>query len=77
MLNIEPIKARWAKTTESPWHYQIVQSAADFFRIFDREHNQIAFTESSCDAEAIAQAPEDIALLIAEVERLRKYDEVE
>ena len=77
MLNLEPIKARWAKTTESPWHYQI-DTAAYFFRIFDKRHNRIAFAESICDAEAIAQAPEDVFLLVTEVERLRaRLEEIE
>jgi hypothetical protein len=77
MLNLEPIKARWAKTTESPWHYQI-DTKAYFFRIFDKRHNRIAFAESICDAEAIAQAPEDVFSLVTEVERLRaRLEELE
>ena len=57
-LDLEPIKERLAAATPGPWDFHIIPP-------------EIGGMGTGADAEFIANAPEDIAALIAEVERLR------
>lgn len=78
---LQAIKGRWAKATPGPWFVEngeIVKPINDGERLFLVVGNEVdedgfvgEFVMSSADAQAIANAPTDIADLLAEVERLQ------
>lgn len=76
MLDLEPIKARLAAATPGPWHVEPEATACGSFVArmpgiyIEPEHQHLA--PAGNDAALIANAPADIAALVAEVERLTK-----
>ena len=79
MLDLEPIKARLAVATPGPWHVEPEATACGSFVArmpgiyIEPEHQHLA--PAGNDAALIANAPADIAALVAEVERLTKDNE--
>lgn len=77
MLDLEPIKARLAVATPGPWHVEPEDTACGSFVArmpgiyIEPEHQHLA--PAGNDAALIANAPADIAALVAEVERLRTF----
>ena len=83
-LDLDPIRARLAAATPGPWHAYGNTLAAEVGRCTCSPH--YGAHERSCgledigqvverDADLIANAPADMAALIAEVERLRTENE--
>lgn len=70
-INLEEIKQRWAKTTKGPWHCRIDEILRSC-TVLNKDNIYIAGSDSVVNSTAIAYAPSDIALLIAEAERLRE-----
>ena len=76
---LREIKERWAKASPKPWTAKKWASEAhpDEWVVEWGDDLWLHCEDSRClrqpDAEAIAAAPEDIAWLISEVERLRGY----
>ena len=83
-LDLEPIKERLDEATPGPWDFYVLpQSAGITVATIHSEHGpretcwtvdlppEIGGMGTEKDAEFIANAPEDIAALISEVERLR------
>ena len=83
-LDLEPIKERLDEATPGPWDFYVLpQSAGITVATIHSEHGpretcwtvdlppEIGGMGTEKDAEFIAHAPEDIAALVAEVERLR------
>ena len=83
-LDLEPIKERLAAATPGPWDFHVLpQSVGITVATIHSEQGprekrwtadlppEIGGVGTEKDAEFIANAPEDIAALIAEVERLR------
>lgn len=78
MLDLEPIKERLAAATPGPWFHRQVGGKFDWIADH-RDHGQHrkiivgkdALYGGTPDYAFIAHAPNDIALLMAEVERLR------
>lgn len=76
MLDLEPINARLAAATPGPWHVEPEDTACGSFVArmpgiyIEPEHQHLA--PAGNDAALIANAPADIAALVAEVERLTK-----
>lgn len=73
-LDIEAIKARLAAATPGPWRQQLCACGSDC-----DEHasvkaggSLVATCAPDADADLIANTPQDLAALIAEVERLRR-----
>lgn len=75
MLDIEPIKARLAAATPGPWQtITTVETDIGTEHLVteaDMDAGCIGTSPQAADAELIANAPTDLAALIAEVERLR------
>ena len=74
MLNLEPIKARLAAATPGIWYFDVhglPPSERGGVRVLDSwlfwEHEA-----DDSDTQLIANAPADLAALVAEVERLRR-----
>ena len=87
-LDLEPIKERLDEATPGPWDFYVLpQSAGITVATIHSEHGpretcwtvdlppEIGGMGTEKDAEFIANAPEDIAALISEVERLREQVE--
>ena len=87
-LDLEPIKARLAAATPGPWDFHVLpQSVGITVATIHSEQGpretrwtvdlppEIGGMGTRADAEMIAHAPEDIAALVAEVERLREQVE--
>lgn len=83
-LDLDPIKERLAEATPGPWDFHVLpQSVGITVATIHSEHGpretcwtvdfppEIGGMGTEKDAEFIANAPEDIAALVAEVERLR------
>ena len=83
-LDLEPIKERLAAATPGPWDFHVLpQSVGITVATIHSEQGpretcwtadlppEIGGMGTEKDAEFIAHAPEDIAALVAEVERLR------
>ncbi len=83
-LDLEPIKARLAAATPGPWGFHVLpQPVGITVATIHSEQGpretcwtvdlppEIGGMGTEKDAEFIANAPEDIAALVAEVERLR------
>ena len=79
MLNLEPIKERLLSS--SHWGYfgysdQSLRGLGFIYTAVDEDSwRTIAHRVSRQDGEFIARAPQDIAALVAEVERLRKQQD--
>lgn len=84
MLDLEPIKERLDEATPGPWEFHVLpQSVGITVATIHSEHGpretcwtvelppEIGGMGTEKDAEFIAHAPDDIAALVAEVERLR------
>ena len=87
-LDLEPIKERLAAATPGPWDFHVLpQSVGITVATIHSEQGpretcwtadlppEIGGMGTEKDAEMIAHAPEDIAALISEVERLREQVE--
>ena len=87
-LDLEPIKARLEAATPGPWDFYVLpQSVGITTATIHSEHGpretcwtvdlppEIGGMGTEKDAEFIANAPEDIAALVAEVEQLREQVE--
>lgn len=86
MTKLDEIRARWAKATPGPWEIEreeddVVTHAispcdlgypSTIGPLQDVVYRSMDVEQVEADAEAIAHAPEDIAFLLAEVERLQK-----
>ena len=83
-IDLDPIKERLAVATPGPWDFSVLpQSVGITVATIHSEHGpretcwtvdlppEIGGMGTEKDAEFIAHAPEDIAALVAEVERLR------
>ena len=78
MPNLAEIRERWAKGTPGPWEVNDRREIGMF--IFKRDKTVGNFVrvykdkniDSIANADKIANAPTDIAFLLAEVERLRE-----
>ena len=73
MLNLEPIKARLAAATPGIWYFDVhglPPQERGGVRVLD---NWLFWEDEATesDTELIAAAPTDLAVLVAEVERLR------
>lgn len=75
MLNLDLIKARMAAITPSPWE---TRHPFNDTRVVSMEGAIIAtfHANKNNNADFVAQAPTDIARLIAEVERLREQKQM-
>ena len=70
-INLEEIKQRWSKVTKGPWYCRI-DEVLHSCTVLNKDNIYIAGSDSVVNSTAIAYAPSDIALLIAEVERLQE-----
>lgn len=72
---VPEIEARWAHTSPVPWQarpHEMRRNCATV-RTTDEHGTFVAQYLTPEDAEAVAHAPEDLAWLIGEVARLRRY----
>jgi hypothetical protein len=75
MLNLEPIKARLAAATPGPW---AASSPWGELRVVSAPNGPVSTANDAGgfnNADFIAAAPEDMAALVAEVERLTRANE--
>lgn len=71
MINLNAIKARLAAATPGPWRRGDNRDGRGSATIYARRVVVVRYVDNARDAILIANAPTDIAALIAEVERLR------
>jgi len=83
MIDLEAIRERWSRVTPGPWQHEacyeskiegvsLATVCLDHDIIVPRNASPDTAAQSYADAEAIAHAPQDVADLLAEVERSRK-----
>ena len=72
-MDLAAIKERWSKATPGRWFCSVnVSEWDDVCSILSTGDEVIICEHAGCDAEAIANAPTDIAALIGYAEKLEK-----
>lgn len=77
MLNLQLIKERWENFLNQNWQVVYDEPVEEFVVLTKTEEDSedeslIAYTNKEVIANTIASAPQDIATLVVEIERLRK-----